>query len=117
MTHLIPFPRPAGRGRVPLSAATNSRPPTGGGDREKAARQGVLSALRPAAHPADGRRVVAMLHITAPSSSAVPTATSTCACGHNRSAVGHRRVLALIEEHTAHRTTCTLLHAEGESAA
>ncbi|MFE5628044.1 hypothetical protein [Streptomyces sp. NPDC056543] len=58
-----------------------------------------------------------MLHITAPPSShAIPTATSTCECGRNRSAVGRRQVLALIADHTAHRDLCPLLR-EGRTAA
>ncbi|MGW3692060.1 hypothetical protein [Streptomyces sp. NPDC005125] len=37
---------------------------------------------------------------------AIPTATSTCLCGRNRSAVGRRKVIALVEEHAHHRTVC-----------
>ncbi|MEE6269506.1 hypothetical protein V2E29_28225 [Streptomyces diastatochromogenes] len=49
---------------------------------------------------------------------ATPTATSKCLCGWDRSAVGQRRVLALIEAHTAHRDTCPLrTHQEGTEAA
>ncbi|RCG20945.1 hypothetical protein DTL70_21160 [Streptomyces diacarni] len=67
---------------------------------------------------ADGRRPVAWLHITAPGRGATPTATSRCACGRDRSAVGHRKVLTLIEDHTTHRTTCpTLTRTEGRAAA
>ncbi|MER6733605.1 hypothetical protein [Streptomyces puniciscabiei] len=48
----------------------------------------------------------------------MPTATSKCLCGWDRSAVGHARVLALIEAHTAHRYTCPLRHPqEGRAAA
>ncbi|GAA4910283.1 hypothetical protein ACFPM3_11270 [Streptomyces coeruleoprunus] len=89
----------------------------GSGAPKVVARQGVLSALRSDTHPADGRHIVAMLRITAPRG-AVPTATSVCDCGRNRSAVGRQRVLALIEEHTAHRTTCLLRNeTEGSTAA
>ncbi|MBQ1118648.1 hypothetical protein KBY19_00375 [Streptomyces sp. B15] len=60
---------------------------------------------------------MAWLHITAPGG-ATPTATSVCACGRNRSAVGKPKVLALVEDHTAHRTTCHLLtRTEGRAAA
>ncbi|MGW6565090.1 hypothetical protein [Streptomyces sp. NPDC054975] len=69
-------------------------------------------------HPTDGPRIVGMLHISAPGRRAVPTATSTCECGRNRSAVGHRKVLALIDEHAAHRDLCPLLNpSEGRTAA
>ncbi|WP_331452851.1 hypothetical protein [Streptomyces sp. SS162] len=81
-------------------------PAPGGSGAAKVVAEGVRSSPDP--HPADGRRIVAMLHITAPGRGAVPTATSVCACGRNRSAVGHRRVTALVEEHTAHRTACPL---------
>ncbi|MFJ3547938.1 hypothetical protein [Streptomyces sp. NPDC090114] len=60
---------------------------------------------------------MAWLHISAPKG-AVPTATSWCLCGRDRSAVGHRRVLALITDHTAHRDTCPLsTPQEGRAAA
>ncbi|MCW7986257.1 hypothetical protein XF35_12635 [Streptomyces platensis subsp. clarensis] len=49
---------------------------------------------------------MAWLHITAPGHGAIPTGTSKCLCGRDRSAVGHRKVLALIEDHHTHRTTC-----------
>ncbi|MEU1307568.1 hypothetical protein ABZ419_01490 [Streptomyces cinnamoneus] len=61
-------------------------------------------------------RIVGMLHVVAPGRSAVPTATSKCACGRDRSAAGQRHVLALIADHTAHRDHCQLL-AEGRDAA
>ncbi|MFH0520404.1 hypothetical protein ACHBTE_24905 [Streptomyces sp. M41] len=80
--------------------------------RKKVARQGVLSALPPEQPPStpprgDGRFPVAWLHIRAPYG-ATPTATSKCLCGRDRSAVGHRKVLALIADHTAHRDACPL---------
>ncbi|MBQ1089180.1 hypothetical protein KBY47_08540 [Streptomyces sp. B93] len=60
---------------------------------------------------------MAWLHIRAPRG-AVPTATSRCECGRDRSAVGRRRVLALIADHTAHRDTCPLRSPqEGRTAA
>lgn len=70
-----------------------------------AARKGVPSAVRPDPQAGDGRRPVAWLHIAAPRG-ATPTATSKCACGRDRSAVGHRHVLALITDHTTHRAAC-----------
>ncbi|MCX4670331.1 hypothetical protein OG453_27175 [Streptomyces sp. NBC_01381] len=60
---------------------------------------------------------MAWLHIVAPKG-AVPTANSQCECGRNRSAVGKPRVLALIEDHTAHRDQCLLrTPQEGRTAA
>ncbi|MGP4085781.1 hypothetical protein [Streptomyces sp. KR55] len=50
---------------------------------------------------------MAWLHIRAPRG-ATPTATSTCLCGRDRSAVSHRKVLALIADHEAHRDECRL---------
>ncbi|MCP9945424.1 hypothetical protein LUX12_12485 [Streptomyces somaliensis] len=101
--------------------ATDHRPPAGpapargGGGAPKVAAEGVRSGLDP--RPGDGRRVVALLHIAAPGRGAVPTATSVCDCGRNRSAIGHRRVAALIAEHAAHRTTCPLRHQPERTAA
>ncbi|WP_369248081.1 hypothetical protein [Streptomyces sp. R41] len=83
----------------------------------KGAAEGVTSALRPDVQQGDGRYPVAWLHISAPQS-AIPTATSRCLCGWDRSAVGHRKVLALIDDHTAHRTNCPLRTTqEGRAAA
>ncbi|GGK65679.1 hypothetical protein [Streptomyces flaveus] len=86
------------------------------GDRKDVA-EGVPSALRPDPQTGDGRYPVAWLHISAPRG-AVPTATSKCLCGRDRSAVGHGHVLALIDEHTAHRDECPLrTPQEGRTAA
>ncbi|MDI3423625.1 hypothetical protein [Streptomyces luteolus] len=88
----------------------------------KGGAEGVIPALRPDPHPAksprpDGRYPVAWLHICAPRD-AVPTATSRCECGRDRSAIGRHRVLALIEDHAAHRSTCPLrVPQEGRAAA
>ncbi|MEV0445640.1 hypothetical protein AB0I84_15600 [Streptomyces spectabilis] len=71
------------------------------------ARQGVLTALRPDPHPGTGQYPIAWLHICAPPG-AIPTATSRCACGWDRSAIGRRQVLALVDDHTAHRDLCPL---------
>ncbi|NUK01995.1 hypothetical protein [Streptomyces lunaelactis] len=79
--------------------------------------EGVPTAVRPDPQQGDGRYVVAMLRISAPRDT-VPTATSTCLCGWNRSAVGKARVLALIEAHTGHREACPLRDfQEGRNAA
>ncbi|GAT84593.1 hypothetical protein STXM2123_5294 [Streptomyces sp. F-3] len=87
------------------------------GELKDAARKGVLSALRSDPQQADGRYPVAWLHITAPRG-ATPTATSKCLCGWDRSAIGHRRVRALVAAHTAHRDTCPLRTTqEGKAAA
>ncbi|MFE5936033.1 hypothetical protein ACFQ69_11665 [Streptomyces sp. NPDC056470] len=69
-------------------------------------------------HSADGPRIVGMLHVCLPNSRATPTATSRCDCGRNRSAVGQRQVLALVNDHIAHRAVCPLLNpTEGRTAA
>lgn len=89
-----------------LRAAAQTAPgPTEG--EPKGGAEGVISALRPVAKQGDGRYPVAWLHIRAPKG-AVPTAASRCLCGRDRSAVGHRKVLALISDHTAHRDNCPL---------
>jgi hypothetical protein len=94
----------------PVDAATVGEP-------KGAARQGVRTALGTDPHRADGRRPVAWLHIVAPRG-AVPTATSRCACGRDRSAIGRARVLALIDDHATHRATCPLRNPqEGRAAA
>ncbi|MET7715269.1 hypothetical protein [Streptomyces sp. NPDC005407] len=88
-----------------------------GGDAPKDVAQGVLSALRPDPHPADGQYPVAWLHITAPPSwSVVPSGRSWCRCGYDRTAMGRTAVLLLVEAHTAHREECPLLHTEGREA-
>ncbi|MEU5776196.1 hypothetical protein ABZ819_23230 [Streptomyces venezuelae] len=106
---------------LPVPASNSGRPDRACG-REKVARQGVLSALPPeqnsSARPSgDEYFAVAWLHIRAPRG-ATPTATSTCLCGRDRSAVGHGKVLALINDHTAHRDVCSLRTTqEGRNAA
>ncbi|MER5183575.1 hypothetical protein ABT009_35400 [Streptomyces sp. NPDC002896] len=102
--------------------ADSAEEPARAGGREKVARQGVLSALpndqSPSAPPrGDGRVPVAWLHISAPRG-ATPTATSWCTCGRDRSAIGHRKVLVLIDDHAAHRDVCPLrTPQEGRNAA
>ncbi|MFC9844334.1 hypothetical protein ACFWFF_24725 [Streptomyces sp. NPDC060223] len=83
----------------------------------KGGAEGVISAHRLDPPQGDGRYPVAWLHIAAPRG-AVPTATSKCLCGRDRSAVGKARVLALIDDHTAHRDECPLRTTqEGRAAA
>lgn len=97
-----PTPGQAGTAEPAVPDAASSAP-------KGVARQGVLSALRPDQQQSDGRRPVAWLHIVAPSDwSMPPRAFSRCECGRNLSARGRARVLALIEDHTTHRTTCPL---------
>ncbi|MFF5407740.1 hypothetical protein ACFY8K_33650 [Streptomyces misionensis] len=98
-------------------AAEQAGPPAAVGEPKGAARKGDRTALRSDPHAGDGRYPVAWLHISAPRG-ATPTATSRCLCGWDRSAVGHRRVLALIADHSAHRDTCPLrTNQEGRAAA
>ncbi|MFJ6633328.1 hypothetical protein ACIQMR_18345 [Streptomyces sp. NPDC091376] len=99
-------------------AAALAQVPAAMGAPKGAARKGVPSALRPGTHPGDGRHPIAWLHITAPGRGTVPTATSRCACGRDGSAVGKARVLALVEDHQAHRDVCPLRTSqEGRNAA
>ncbi|MEU2470429.1 hypothetical protein ABZ601_04870 [Streptomyces sp. NPDC012842] len=88
-------------------------PAVTGGGAAKGVAEGVLTAALPDQQMGDGRYPIAWLTVSAPRG-AVPTATSICACGRNRFAVGHRKVLALIEDHTRHRDLCPLrTHQEG----
>ncbi|MEV5561711.1 MULTISPECIES: hypothetical protein [Streptomyces] len=98
---------PTGPGLAePTPAAT-------GGGAAKGLAEGVPSAVRPDRQTGDDRYAIAWLTISAPRG-AVPTATSVCACGRNRFAAGHRKALALIEDHTRHRDFCPLrTHQEG----
>ncbi|MEU8872406.1 hypothetical protein AB0D24_14760 [Streptomyces javensis] len=100
-------------------AAERAPVPDGRSAPEVVGRQAVPSALRSDEQQGDGRYPAAWLHITAPPDwRAVPTATSKCSCGRDRSAVGRRRVLALIADHEAHKTTCPLrTPQEGRNAA
>lgn len=98
-------------------AAAQAAPAPAVGEPKGAARKGVPSALRPDPRQGDGRNPIAWLCISAPRG-AVPTATSKCLCGRDRSAVGHTKVLALIEDHTDHRDVCPLrINQEGRQAA
>ncbi|QQZ58085.1 hypothetical protein IFE09_06085 [Streptomyces microflavus] len=77
--------------------------------------RGVPTAVRPDRQTGDGRYPVAWLTITAPRG-ATPTATSVCQCGRNLFAAGHHKALALIADHTDHKTRCPL-RADQEGAA
>ncbi|MEU5092110.1 hypothetical protein [Streptomyces sp. NPDC021356] len=116
-----PRPRPCLKSITPTPdrprPAAPAKPRTSVGEPEGVARQGVPTALRPDPRTGDGRYPIAWLTISAPRG-ATPTATSRCLCGWDRSAVGQRRVLALIDAHTAHRDTCPLrTPQEGRAAA
>ncbi|WP_405811531.1 hypothetical protein OG524_21640 [Streptomyces sp. NBC_01520] len=88
-------------------------PTSAGGGAPKGVAEGVPTAVRPDQQAGDGRYPVAWLTISAPRG-AVPTATSVCACGRNLFAAGHRKALALVEDHTRHRDLCSLrTHQEG----
>jgi hypothetical protein len=100
-----------------LHAAAQPVDATAVGEPPGAARQGVRTALRPDPQPTDNRRITGWLHIRAPYG-AQPSALSTCECGRHLRAFGQRRVLALIEDHEAHRDTCPLRSSqEGRTAA
>lgn len=108
-------PTRPGDGTCPAEPAPDADGP---GRPRGAARQGVPIAVRTGPRPADGRQPVAWLRVTAPGRGAIPTATSKCACGRDRSAVGHRKVTALVDEHTDHRAVCPLrTNQEGRAAA
>jgi hypothetical protein len=112
--------RPAGKSTTPTPnqrhPAEPAAPSTAVGV-PKGVAEGVPIALRPDPHPGDGRYPVGWLSICAPRG-VIPTATSKCLCGRERSAVGHGKVHALIADHTAHRDTCPLRTTqEGRAAA
>lgn len=108
MAHVLP-PAP------PMRSAANTRqePVTVGVLRVVA--EGVPTAVRPDQQWGDGRYPIAWLTITAPRG-ATPTATSICQCGRNLFAAGHHEALALIADHTDHKTRCPL-RADQEGAA
>ncbi|MFI8989406.1 hypothetical protein ACIG63_31145 [Streptomyces antimycoticus] len=98
-------------------AAEPAPAPDGRSAPEVVGRKAVPSAVRSDRAQGDGRYPIAWLHITAPRG-AVPTAHSWCACGHDRSAVGKARALALIADHEAHKNACPLrTPQEGRTAA
>ncbi|BBC37033.1 hypothetical protein SGFS_083270 [Streptomyces graminofaciens] len=118
-----PRPRPAGKSITPTPDRPRTAEPTAlrtvVGEPKGAARKGARTACGPDPQQGDGRYPVAWLHIRAARRRAAePTATSKCLCGWERSAVGHAKVLALIEAHEAHRDTCPLRTIqEGRTAA
>uniref|UniRef100_UPI000829BE96 hypothetical protein n=1 Tax=Streptomyces lushanensis TaxID=1434255 RepID=UPI000829BE96 len=84
-----------------------ARTPSGSSAPKVVGREAVPTAVRPDQQQGDGRYPVAWLRITAPHRT-TPTAHSWCICGRDLFAAGHARVLALIEDHTAHRLLCPL---------
>ncbi|WP_405673741.1 hypothetical protein [Streptomyces canus] len=114
---------------TPARSPLEGQPPASGGQvaelpspapavgAPKGVAEGVRSALGADPNGDDGRRPIAWLNIRAPGRGTIPTATSWCACGRDRSAVGIRRVQALIADHTTHRDTCTLRNPQEGRAA
>ncbi|MDX2402829.1 hypothetical protein NJO91_06795 [Streptomyces microflavus] len=90
-------------------------PAASGSGAPKVVAEGVPTAVRPDQQTGDGRYPIAWLTITAPRG-ATPTATSICGCGRNLFAAGHHKALALIADHTDHKTRCPL-RADQEGAA
>ncbi|MES9554960.1 MULTISPECIES: hypothetical protein [unclassified Streptomyces] len=90
-------------------------PAASGGGAPKVVAEGVPSSVRPDPRTGDGRYPIAWLTVTAPRG-ATPTATSVCDCGRNLFAAGHRRILALIEDHARHRDLCPLRSTEERNA-
>ncbi|MCX5340515.1 hypothetical protein [Streptomyces atratus] len=82
-------------------------PASSRGGAAKDVAEGVPSSVRSDPQAGDGRYPIAWLTITAPRG-ATPTATSVCDCGRNLFAAGHRKALALIEDHARHRDLCPL---------
>lgn len=99
----------------PPAAQLRSVPPAVGVP--KGVAEGVPTAVLPDQQIGDGRHVTAWLTIRVPRKG-TPTASSWCACGRDLFASGHAKVLALSEDHTAHRDACPLrTTSEGRAAA
>ncbi|QHY96707.1 hypothetical protein SSPS47_16495 [Streptomyces sp. S4.7] len=100
----------------PPAAELRSVPPAVGAPTGVA--EGVPTAVLPDQQLGDGRHVTGWLTIRVPRKG-TPTATSWCACGRDLFASGHAKVLALTEDHTAHRDACPLrtTSTEGRAAA
>ncbi|MFE9298924.1 hypothetical protein [Streptomyces niveus] len=100
----------------PPVAELRSVPPAVGGSKGVAV--GVPTAVLTDRQIGDGRHVTGWLTIRVPRKG-TPTATSWCACGRDLFASGHAKVLALTEDHTAHRDACPLRSttSEGRAAA
>ncbi|MER5357544.1 hypothetical protein [Streptomyces sp. NPDC002785] len=100
--HLKSLPPP------PTGPRTAAPAPTApGSGAPKYVAGGVPSSVRSDPQAGDGRYPIAWLTISAPRG-AVPTATSICECGRNLFAAGHRKALALIDDHNRHRARCPL---------
>ncbi|MFD8667774.1 hypothetical protein ACFV1U_20565 [Streptomyces microflavus] len=80
---------------------------SGSGAPKVVGRKAVPIAVRPDQQAGGGCYPIAWLTITAPRG-ATPTATSICQCGRNLFAAGHHKALALIADHTDHKTRCPL---------
>lgn len=107
-----PSPLECPPANVPTVADQPVRPRAVGA--RKAVAEGVRSGSDP--HPADGPRILAMLHIGAAGRNAMPTAHSWCSCGRDLKAFGHHKAAALIVDHDRHRSLCPLL-TQGREAA
>lgn len=102
-------PRSPLEGHPPTSRLRLAKPApaASGSGAPKVVAEGVPTAVRPDQQTGDGRYPIAWLTITAPRG-ATPTATSICQCGRNLFAAGHNKALALIADHTDHKTRCPL---------
>ncbi|WP_381796508.1 hypothetical protein [Streptomyces niveus] len=101
----------------PPAAELRPVPPAVGAP--KGVAEGVPTALLPDQQIGDGRHATGWVTIRVPRRG-TPTATSWCACGRDLFASGHSKVLALSEDHTAHRDACPLRTntiSEGRAAA
>ncbi|MFC9748855.1 hypothetical protein [Streptomyces niveus] len=76
--------------------------------------EGVPTAVLPDQQIGDGRHVTGGLTIRVPRKG-TPTASSWCACGRDLFVSGFVKVLALSEDHTAHRDTCPLRTSDTDS--
>ncbi|MFF1265792.1 hypothetical protein ACFVZE_08195 [Streptomyces anulatus] len=102
-----PRPRLEGHPPTPRLRLAEPAPTVSGSGAPKVVAEGVPTAVRPDQQTGDGRYPIAWLTITAPRG-ATPTVTSICACGRNLFAAGHHKALALIADHTDHKTRCPL---------
>ncbi|MFE4607878.1 hypothetical protein ACFRK5_05905 [Streptomyces niveus] len=102
----------------PPAAGLRSVPPAVGAPMGVA--EGVPTAVLPDPQVGDGRHVTGWLTIRVPRKG-TPTASSWCACGRDLFVSGFVKVLALSEDHTAHRDACPLrtsdTASEGRAAA
>ncbi|MEV8350039.1 hypothetical protein ACFVTT_06940 [Streptomyces niveus] len=102
----------------PPAAELQSVPPAVGAP--KGVAEGVPTAVLPDQQIGDGRHVTGGLTIRVPRKG-TPTATSWCVCGRDLFVSGFVKVLALSEDHAAHRDACPLrtsdTASEGRAAA